>query len=448
MSIANKVAWSEGLFMKPQHFQQESRYQEAIQNKKFDSISDYLYGLQSIEISNEYLNFGKIVIVNARGVMPDGTPFDIPLDCSPPEPLSIDEISLIGKLVYLAIPMRSDGILEMQRADSGVNSRFVIKSSDIKDIHSVDGNFTNVDMGQLNCKLLTEDDDRSAYSCIAIARIKDKRQDKSVVLEEQSFYPTSVSINAMPMLKRFIGEVAGLMKVRAKGIADRIGSPSQAGVADVTDFMFLQTLNKYHPIYNHLSKLRTVHPELIYVTLLQTAGELATFSTQNNRLPDDFPTYDHENPMFCFGKVQQALREILSEVSQPKAISIPIVKKSYGIYTASVGDKQIIASSDFILAVKANMPMEAMRVALPQQSKIASLEKINELVNLQLPGIPINLLPVAPRQLPYHSGYAYFQVDQSSPIWHRLMQDTNGFGLHIAGDFKDLDMQLWAIKQG
>ncbi|MGL4957958.1 MAG: type VI secretion system baseplate subunit TssK, partial [Plesiomonas sp.] len=101
--------------------------------------------------------------------------------------------------------------------------------------------------------------------------------------------------------------------------------------------------------------------------------------------------------------------------------------------------------AEFVLAVRARMPQEQLRKQFQQQTKIASSEKIRELINLQLPGIPLLPLPVAPRQLPYHAGYSYFQLDRQSPAWQMLVQG-NTLAFHIAGSFPELDMQFWAIR--
>lgn len=89
---------------------------------------------------------------------------------------------------------------------------------------------------------MLEKEDRSAYSSLAIARILEKRPDGSVVLDP-NFIPCHYNVSAVPILHRFLGEMAGLMRERARNIAQRLGSPSQGGVADVADFMLLQSLN-------------------------------------------------------------------------------------------------------------------------------------------------------------------------------------------------------------
>jgi len=54
-------------------------------------------------------------------------------------------------------------------------------------------------------------------------------------------------------------------------------------------------------------------------------------------------------------------------------------------------------------------------------------------------------LPVAPRHLPYHAGFSYFQLDQQLPEWAQLTRNSQ-LALHVAGDFPGLELQLWAIR--
>jgi len=95
--------------------------------------------------------------------------------------------------------------------------------------------------------------------------------------------------------------------------------------------------------------------------------------------------------------------------------------------------------------VIADLKSEDLRRQLPAQSKIGPVEKIRDLVNLQLPGIPVAPMPVAPRQIPYNSGYLYFEFDKNSPMW-RSLKTSGGIAFHFGGEFAGLDLQLWAIR--
>lgn len=443
MSSRNFVIWKEGLFVKPQHFQQESRTHFHHVNQRLHNVSEYLYGFSELELNQEYLSFGKIAIIRAKGTMPDGTVFDIPNDQPPPNPLTISDVSAVNQKIYLSLPLRADGVLEVQWPDSYANARYVANSTEVKDAHSQDGDYVNMDLALPNFQLLLENDDRSAFTSIALGKVLDKRPDGSLILDE-AFYPTSLSLNAVAPLKRFLNEVGGLMRERAKNIAQRIGSPNQSGVADVTDFNLLQVLNRLHPYFKHLGRLRHVHPEQIYIAFSQACGELVTF-TDESRLPQEYPAYQHDDLRQSFQMLEETLRRSLSTVLQPRAVSIPIIRQKFGLLSAPVQDRRLMAGADFILAVRARMPVEKLRQQFLQQAKLASIEKINELVRLQLPGIPLISLPVAPRHLPFHAGFTYFELDRSHSSW-KMMQETAGFGFHIAGEFPELEMQFWAIR--
>lgn len=441
MATNNKIAWEEGLFILPHHFQQESRYLENHCNERFSNTNEYLYGLTDIDFDLKALSAGKLIILKARGVMPDGVTFDIPIDTPAPAPLVLNDAKVVGQCVHLALPRWSSGITEIQ--DDG--GRYKTDIHDSKDQHTQGGEYAKLKTAQLQFRLMLENDDISGYNTLMITKILDKSMDNSVSIDP-NYYPTSLAYSAMPALRRFIDEAANLMYERAKNLAERIGSPGQAGVAEVTDFMLLQTLNRLQPRFTHLAKQRLIHPERLYDILIQACGELSTFHAES-RLAEKYPDYHHEQPGKAFTKLEEILRNSLGTLMQPRAVPINIEKREYGTYVAMLSDLSLLQTSDFIIAVKARMQLEQLRQQYQQQTKVASLEKLTELVNLQLPGIPLNALPVAPRHLPYHAGYTYFQLDNASDEWASMMQNTTGFGFHIAGNFPDLEIEFWALKR-
>ncbi|MFM5082131.1 type VI secretion system baseplate subunit TssK [Aeromonas veronii] len=442
MSSRNRVIWREGLFIKPQHFQQQQRHSDYALHARLSALSDYFYGLQSLAINEDYLGFGRIALVGATGILPDGTVFNIPNDDVLPTPLEITDASVANQKVYLALPLSVSGVNEVNQGGQ-VATRLQAHRHDVRDLHSEGGDVVSLEVGRVSLRLMLEREDRSAYASLAIARILDKRPDGGLVLDA-NFMPCSISVSAIPALKRFLGESAGLVAERARSLSQRIAAPGQQGVADVAEFMMLQLLNRAQPQLSHLARLGTLHPERLHEALVQLCGELMTF-TDESRLPPEFPAYRHDDQQVSFEPVMLALRQALSTVLSPRAVSIQLRKHQYGVMVAMVNESELMQSADFVLAVRARMPQEQLRKQLLQQTKVASSDKIRELISLQLPGIPLLPLPVAPRQLPYHAGYSYFQLDRQSPAW-QMLAVSNTLAFHIAGDFPELDMQLWAIR--
>ncbi|HDU8490000.1 TPA: type VI secretion system baseplate subunit TssK [Aeromonas hydrophila] len=442
MSSRNRVIWREGLFIKPQHFQQQQRHSDYALHARLSALSDYFYGLQSLAINEDYLGFGRIALVGATGILPDGTVFNIPNDDVLPTPLEVTDASVANQKVYLALPLSVSGVNEVNQGGQ-VATRLQAHRHDVRDLHSEGGDVVSLEVGRVSLRLMLEREDRSAYASLAIARILDKRPDGGLVLDP-NFMPCSISVSAIPTLKRFLGESAGLVAERARSLSQRIAAPGQQGVADVAEFMMLQLFNRAQPQLSHLARLGTLHPERLHEALVQLCGELMTF-TDESRLPPEFPAYRHDDQQVSFEPVMLALRQALSTVLSPRAVSIQLRKHQYGIMVAMVNESELMTSADFVLAVRARMPQEQLRKQLLQQTKVASSDKIRELISLQLPGIPLLPLPVAPRQLPYHAGYSYFQLDRQSPAW-QMLAVGNTLAFHIAGDFPELDMQLWAIR--
>ena len=78
MSWYSKVVWSEGLFLRPHHLQQSDRYLEHLLESRVRHVTPYPWGFSHLEIDRDLAQQSKFAVRRAAGVMPDGTPFDIP----------------------------------------------------------------------------------------------------------------------------------------------------------------------------------------------------------------------------------------------------------------------------------------------------------------------------------------------------------------------------------
>jgi type VI secretion system protein ImpJ len=139
------------------------------------------------------------------------------------------------------------------------------------------------------------------------------------------------------------------------------------------------------------------------------------------------------------------LRAAFNYVFDEPAILINFTSYKYNLYLASFPERLNFNYARLVLSVRADMPMEQLHNLFPTHAKLGPTEQIKDLVNLQIPGIPLSLLPVAPRQIPYHSGFIYFELDNRSEMWVAL-KESSALALHLSGHFPNVEMQLWAIK--
>lgn len=444
-TMKNRVIWQEGLFALPQHFQQQQRNQEYLLNQRMSAQDDFAWGFTSLSINTELLAQGKLMLDYATGCMPDGTVFNIPEQDQLPQPYQPLDLSRPGSNdIYLALPVISDITCEIEgRRSAGQGTeRYRLAQADIRDLHSDNGDVQPIVLGQLAPKIVSGADDLSAMVTLPLCRIRSQQSGGALVLDD-SFIPTCQAIRVSPVLNGFAGDVQGLLSNRASELAKRIGSPEQSGIADVAEFMMLQMLNRSQMHFTHRTHLHTLHPEMFYLDLVRLLGELMTF-TEDSRLPCPVEHYDHRNLTQSFNTVIPELRRALNTVLMPRAQNLPLVL-SDGFYVATVNDPTLLRSGTFILAVRARMPHSQLIHQFTQQSKIAATNKIRDMVSVQVPGVPLTPRTAAPRQLPYHDGFVYFELDKGAAAWQDVVK-AGALALHISGTFPELGIQLWAIR--
>lgn len=443
MSWNSKVVWSEGMFLRPQHFQQQDRYIETLVRGRADHLRPYDWGFKELNLDQEALSLGKVALASARGVLPDGTPFAIPDDDPPPPPLDIaDDLRDIE--IVLALPLRRPGAAEADR-EAGLESvaRFRTVEYETRDNNAGFDNSVQIEVGQRRFRLLLRRGDLREYSGVGIARVVEKRSDQSVVLDRGHIPPVLDSLSN-PLLAGFVSELHGLLHQRGEALAGRVTASGRGGVAEIADFLLLQTVNRYQPLFAHLAAMTDLHPEALYQIGLQLAGELATFTSRGKR-PAQFAVYDHDDLKATYAPLMQELRQSLSMVLEQNAIQLPLQERKYGIHVSPITDRSLLSNAVFILAVRADVPAETLMRQFPRQIKIGPAEHIRQLVNSALPGIELRALPVAPRQMPYHAGTTYFELTKGSEHW-KQMANSGGFAFHVGGEFPGLDMAFWAIK--
>ncbi len=443
MSWNSKVVWSEGMLLQPQHLQQHDRYLQAQLEARVRDLQPYGWGHARLQIDQQQLALGKLALQACAAVLPDGTPFDLPSDDDLPLPLDIP-VDARNVLVVLALPVRRPGIAEVDNAASADNfARFHSSDYEAQDSNGLD-NRALMQVGKLRLRLALHSEVANAHATLGIARIIERRPDHRVVLDP-SYCPPCLDIRAAPALGAFADELVGLLHQRGEAVASRLSQPGAAGAAEIVEFLMLQLLNRVEPLYAHLAGMTGLHPEALFRQLVQLAGELATF-TQPDKRARTYPVYRHDQLAETFKPLIDDLRKSLSVVMDSHAVSITLEERQFGIHVAVIPDKELLKSATFVLAVNAQLPPDVVRTSFPPQVKIGSVEKIRDLVNLQLPGVGLRPLPVAPRQLPFHAGYTYFELDSSSEYWKQLATSA-GFAMHVAGDFPGLQMHFWAIRK-
>jgi type VI secretion system protein ImpJ len=439
----HKVVWSEGMFLRPQHFQQFERYLEQTLQQRVLPLQGFFWGFHHLAIDADALAIGKLVLTEAQGIFHDGTPFrfDHPDDAPPALEVSAETR---GQRIMLALPRLRAGASDVVFEDEGDTlARYRVHEDEIEDSGEVALEPALLQLGRLRLRLVPESELGDDWLGIGVARVLERRADNRVVLDD-GFVPPSLAVGDQPVLRGFGHELHGLLEARAQALAARLSQPGRGGVAEVSDFMLLEAVNRYQGALWHIRQVPSLHPERLFRDFLMLACDLATY-TSPDRLPGVLPPYDHDDLQATFTPLMVELRRSLSAVLEQRAFQIPLQDRGQGVRVAQIPDLDLLRTAGFVLAVHADLPGDTLRARFPAQVKIGPVERIRDLVHLQLPGVTVQALAVAPRQIPYHAGHVYFELEKGGDFWKQL--ERNGaLALHLAGEFPGLTMEFWALR--
>lgn len=440
MSDFSRIAWSEGLFLRPQHFQQQERYFDYSRQQQLAMQLPYGWGVCRLSIDQQSLKFGQFALAELEALLADGTVLQLPEVEALPAPIQVNK-SCRDQLVYLCLALDKTSGQNIS-SDPGKICRYGHAEHSVADNSLAEEATELLQLARLRLLFKLESEDRGGFICLPVARIREVSEQGEVKLVKK-FIPPLLDIQQDGELTAFVSEALGMLCQRAEALADRLGK-GQGTANSIADFLMLQVLNRYEPQLRHLKSGVLEHPLSLYRLMVSMLGELATFTSRQKR-PPQFPEYQHDDLTTVFGNLGVILNQTLSVVLEQTAQALPLEQAKFGILVSPLTDKTLLEYAQFVLAVSADLPAEDIRKHLPARLKIGPVEHIRELVNNQLPGIAVTGLPVAPRQVPYHAGYHYFQLDKGSIYWERLA-NSGGLALHLSGNYPGLKIELWAIK--
>lgn len=440
----DKVAWSEGLFLCPQLFQQQERYLERHAHLRCEPLGSLFWGFSALRIDTSALAQGRLGLTHARGLWPDGLGFDIPGSSPPPAPLTIGPGHLDSSIV-LAVPPQVPQAEEVSfdtAAPGG--ARYRVFDADVNDVNSIGMGARSVQLMHLRMRLFAESDVPEGWLGLPVARIALVHADGAVELDANRLAPLNV-VAASDLLMRWLGELHAHIGQRAAQLAQLLAGDARVHGGDMLDYLLLQLLNAHEARLAHLVGMRQVAPERVYESLRVLAAELAALVRPETRRPATLPGYEHRDPGPGFRAVLTELRELLHRAVRRGAEALVLQSQSHGMYVASVEPSLLGEFESLVLAARSDLPLDAFAQQFVSQAKVAPTERLAELVRLHLPGIALRALSSPPRQIPVQADHAYFQLEPGGPLWQQMLAH-GGIGLHMAVEFPGLQVRLWGVR--
>jgi type VI secretion system protein ImpJ len=455
MKFPQRVFWTEGMLMSPQHLQQQDLYHERLLSLRFETLSPYSWGVVGQELDPAALGRGEIRLASFAGVLSDGTPvvFDVgDLDTVPSRP--IGDHYPAGQPhpleVFLAVPREREGALSFSPASAngaGARSRFSTVNRKVADLGDI-GNQVEVAFGRGNLCILFGDEPRDDFATLKIAEVA--RDGLGALAAVPTYVPPCLRIAGsafvMDSLRRVLGLILGKQRELAERRRQRDASTLEFEAADVTLFLQLHALNGLIPVLKHVTETGDITPYNLYLLLSQGAGQLTTFSTDLE--PLGLPPFVFTDLRTTFEPLFASLTQLVRQTVKEAHVKVELTVKN-GIHFGALEGEQYSRCRQYVLAVRAEtVPEEQVAERLPTRSKIASWKDLEPVLRGSKSGVPLRVTHRPPAAIPVKSGVVYFMLDTGDQYWKQVLQERR-VGIYLPSPFDPsaAQVELFAIPE-
>ncbi len=429
MKPTQRVVWSEGMLVSPQHLQQADLYHERLLGARVGALAAFDWGVTSCEVDVGALGAGQVRVTRFVGVLPDGLFLSFEggdAEAAPSRAIEGHFPAAQSVLeVFLATPKERDGVpsvLQDGAATRVQRTRFRATTRPVTDLTG-QGAELAMAFAQRNVGILFGDEPKDDYDLIKIAEVA--RNGAGALIVNEAYIPPILRIGASPFLTSGLRRLLALAVSRQRQLSDERRQRDKVSVEfssnDVTRYLQLNTLNTIIPILSHLGQFEELPPHDLYLFLIQAAGQLTTFSPDAD--PSKFPPFTYTDLRATFEELLALITALLRATVRELYLTVAL-NLTQGVFLGKVDDDRAGACPQFVLAVRAEgFTEEQVAQRLPGLCKMASAKQLPQIVRAAAPGIPVQVIHRPPQEIPVRPGVVYFMVNLQSDQWKHVLDD-------------------------
>jgi type VI secretion system protein ImpJ len=451
MSKPQKVVWTKGMFLMPQHFQAQDDYFEHSLHFRAGVSNFANWGLSRLGIDEASLVNGLFTLRHCEGIFPDGLAFQAPLNDEIPAGRQIDDYFAGTRQahldVFLGIPQvrpsaRNYLISPSEGSTSGA-FRYTAEPRTTVDA-TLGSDEKVIQVARKSLRLLFDGENLDGFTTCRIARVV--RSPAGTYMLSPDFIPPIIDIAASDYLMMLTRRQIEVMTAKSASLAlsrrQKTRDLADFTNSEAADFWFLHTINSYLPELDHIWKVRRGHPELLFRAMLRLAGALTTFAL--NESVRDLPDYDHDALGVSFTALDARIRALLEIVRQSKCIVIPLRPVEPYIWSGSFADERQLEASQFLISVSTPIAVEELISKFPRLAKVSASDELTRLIRAALPGLSMRHVPSPPSSVPLNLSCQYFSLAASGPLWERILS-ARALSVFVPGEIADPKMELLTV---
>lgn len=437
------VHWSEGMLLRPQHFQAAQRFfaDQTRLNSQWDN--HYGYGLRHFDLDPEALAAGQFKVRSLAARLRDGTVLLVPDDGELPDLDLQAALAGTGKAtVSLALPT-----VNLARANANDDTgRYVAYLPQEPTADENTGQSGKpVQYRKFNLKLITDDDDPTGYEVLPLARVERPAQGGGTL--DLHYIPPILACDAwQPLRDEVLNQIHYRLGAEQRELQSRVNDRNigfgGASAEEARFFAALRVVNEAQLVLQIWSAADGRHPFDTYLELVRLVGRLAIFDPKEP-LPD-LPPYNHDDLGTCFLTAKKHINRLLDKLKGGDGPGGGYLDRAFRgneqRLEVQIDPAWLAPAWQLFVGVSSNLRADQLRQLLEQADKVGgrglamklgSADKVDGIWANRMKGLGFEYVLQKPPALPPQ--YVYFKIrrEEQDREWNRVTE-TLQLGLRLS----------------
>ncbi len=441
MSYKAPIAWQQGQFLQPQHFQLADQNQQAQIAALLPLAQQYFWGFSQLELDLAALERGQLIVNKGQLFWQDGSYLNLADNAVVIQRMIPVDLVKDDNIVDVFIGLKrldttkANATLIDQQSLASVDSRYLIESTPIvqADLYQ-SGPDANVSQLTYVLKLFFRSEIQTVQGYDLVPLVSIVHQ-KNVFIALNTVCPPIVQLGAYAPFWAMLQENASCWPLAYQfSLAHRPNLDwyqIRLGESELGSYLLTQTLYRLLPPLLNLLKQATTHPFRLYQALQQAIHELSFFMSAETLADAADPImlnllpYDHQKSHQCLFASQQRLNQLLEKVLTGPQYCVAL-KRVDNHYEAQLPDQFLAGNNHFYLIIQgAETSAKSFMEHIIASSKLTSAQVIDDYIQHAIPGVPLRYLSSRPTGAPDIAGAVYFQIDCKNPEWANIIQKSS-----------------------
>jgi type VI secretion system protein ImpJ len=441
-----KPLWARGIFMTPQHFQQQALWEQFANDQIARIASPDAWGVIDVALDTQALSVDRLQIAKFTARLRDGTFIDSETADWLPGARSLADVPANAEAVTVFAGVAlvdAQGGNCLEPGEKPARPRRVTREF----LHVVDINGDGkeeISVERQLVALLFDFEQAGDYVTCPVARLIRTPQGRFDV--DETFVPPCLFLSASARLTQRMRRLSEILTAKSASLAvrrkERSDQIADFAVSDVALFWLLHSVNSTWPELARLAQAPDQHPERLYAVLARLAGSLLTFSTTETL--QAIPAYDHRAPEPVFAELESLIRALLDAVIPSRVVPIALERLRTSMWRGQINEERLTEDVDYYLSVRAAMPAHALLEQLPALCKMGAPDEVEQVVNSALAGIPLRPVSRLPAAIPVRIENQYFAVDSTDPAFARMIA-ARACQIYVPGSIPEAELELYAV---